>query len=218
MGAGAAAAFAASSPAPVAGGGQPPIRGNASGSGGGGGGGGPRRRSTRRLLALLLVLLTLLLLAGIAFASPPGQKLIGNITGTTITATVTITPNHPTVSDSFVVTAVTGTPNPTAQQVQARVVNYTSPSQSASANATGSLPGANATGTLTFAQYWKWQVSTISGRHYLPGQVVCQSPLVVLFLYLWFSSCSRNSCESRSSWKYSSFRYQWFLLCDAISL
>src|SRR5579859_1923050 len=156
VGAGTAAAFAAASPipTPVAGGGQPPMRGNTSGSGGGGGGGGggrrPGRRSTRQLLAILLVLLTLLLLAGIVFASPPGQSLIGHITGSTVTATVTITPLHPTVSDSFVVTAVTGTPDPAAQQVQARVVSYTSPKQSASANATGSIPGANAIGTLTF--------------------------------------------------------------------
>src|SRR5579859_6347670 len=155
VGAGTAAAFAAASPipTPVAGGGQPPMRGNTSGSGGGGGGGGrrPRRRSTRQLLAILLVLLTLLLLAGIVFASPPGQSLIGHITGSTVTATVTITPVHPTVSDSFVVTAVTGTPDPAAQQVRARVVSYTSPKQSASAGATGSIQGANATGTLTFA-------------------------------------------------------------------
>lgn len=151
VGAGAVAAFAAASPPPVVGSGQPPIKGNTSGSGGGGGGGRPRRRSTRQLLAILLVILTLLLLAGIAFASPPGQSLMGHITGSTVTATVTITPDHPTVSDSFVVTAVTGTPNPAAQQVQARIISYTSPSQSASANSTGSIPGANATGTLIFA-------------------------------------------------------------------
>lgn len=152
VGAGVVAAFAAASPPPATtGGGQPPIRGNASGSGGGGGGGGrPGRRSTRQLLAILLVILTLLLLAGIAFASPPGQSLMSHITGSTVTATVTITPDHPTVSDSFVVTAVTGTPNPAAQQVQARIISATTPSGSASANATGSIPGANATGTLTF--------------------------------------------------------------------
>ena len=149
VGAGAAAAFAATR-TPATGGGQPPIRGNASGSGGGGGGGGRPRRSTRRLLAILLVLLTLLLLAGIAFASPPGQNLIGHITGTTVTATVTITPDHPIVSESFVVTAVTGTPNPAALQVKARTISYTSPSQSASAGATGSIPGARASGTLEF--------------------------------------------------------------------
>jgi hypothetical protein len=150
VGAGAAAAFAATHRAPVAGGGQPPIRGNASSSGGGGGGGRSRRRSTRQLLAILLVILTLLLLASIAFASPMGQGLIGHITGSTLTATVTITPDHPTISDSFVVAAVTGTPDPTAHQVQARIVSYTSPSRSASANATGSITGTNATGTLVF--------------------------------------------------------------------
>lgn len=164
VGAGTVAAFAAASPSPVAGGGQPPIIGNTSGGGGGGGGGrGPRRRSTRRLLAILLVILTLLLLAGIAFASPPGQSLMGHITGSTVTATVTITPDHPTVSDSFVVTAVTGTPNPAAQQVQARVVSYTSPSQSASANATGSLPGANATGILRFINVGNFSIRVGGG-------------------------------------------------------
>ena len=110
-----------------------------------------RRRSTRRLLAILLVILTLLLLASIAFASPPGQNLLGHITGTTVTATVTITPDHPIVSESFVVTAVTGTPDPAALQVKARTISYTSPSQSASAGATGSIPGARASGTLVFA-------------------------------------------------------------------
>ncbi len=151
VGAGAAAAFVATNRASVAGGAQPPIRGNVGGSGGGGGGGRSRRRSTRQLLAIALVILTLLLLAGIAFASPMGKGLIGNITGSTITATVTITPAHQIVSDSFVVTAVTRTPDPTAHQVQARILSYTSPSQSASANATGSIAGANATGTLIFA-------------------------------------------------------------------
>ena len=150
VGAGAAATFTATNRASVAGGAQPPIRGNVGGSGGGGGGRRSQRRSMRQLLAIALVILTLLLLAGIAFASPPGQSLIGHITGSTITATVTITPAHQPVSDSFVVTAVTGTPDPTAHQVQARIVSYTSPSGSGSAGATGSISGANATGTLTF--------------------------------------------------------------------
>ncbi|HEU0003002.1 MAG TPA: hypothetical protein VFQ36_18970, partial [Ktedonobacteraceae bacterium] len=147
IGAASVAAFAATGQAPVAGGGLPPTRGNA----GGGGGGGPQRRSTRRLLAILLVVLTLLLLAGIAFASPMGQGLVGHITGTTVTATVTITPDFQKVSDKFVITAVTGTPDPKAQQVQARILSYTSPSGAGSADATGSIAGANATGTLTFA-------------------------------------------------------------------
>ena len=154
VGAGAAAAYMAASRSPVAGGAQPPIRGNVGGTGSGGGGGGrSRRRSTRQLLAILLVILTLLLLAGIAFASPIVPAIKGLLAGSTLNATVTITPDHQLVSDSFVVTAVTGTPDPTAHQVQARMVSYTtpSPSQSAPVHATGTYPGAYATGTLTFA-------------------------------------------------------------------
>ncbi len=162
-GAGAAAAFAATNRASVAGGTQPPIRGNVGGSGGGGGGGRSRRRSTRQLLAIALVILTLLLLAGIAFASPSGQNLIGHITGSTSTAIVTITPAHQTVSDSFVVTALTGTPDPTAHQVQARVLSYTSPSGSGSASATGSLPAKQASGTLRFVNSGTFSVRVLGG-------------------------------------------------------
>jgi len=149
--AGAGAALAATGSAPAAGGGPPPTRGNAGGPGGGGGG--SSRSGSRQLLAILLVILTLLLLAGIAFASPMGQNVVSHIfTGSTqVNATVTITPDSQTVADSFVITAVTGTPNPSARQVQARIPSYTSPSQSASANATGSIPGTRATGLLTFA-------------------------------------------------------------------
>jgi hypothetical protein len=141
-------------PVPIAvpppGGGQPPFTGNTGGSGGGGRGG-PQRRRTRQLLAIALIILTLLLLAGIAFASPVGQGLIGHFTGSTTTAIVTITPDHQPVSVSLVIVAVTGKPTPTVQQVQATILSYTTPTpQSASANATGSIRGANATGTLTF--------------------------------------------------------------------
>src|SRR5438270_3020455 len=133
------------------GGGQPPATGNT--GGGGGGGGKPRRRSTRQLLAILLIILTLLLLAGIAFASPAGQGVISHIIpgAATPTATVTITPKSKLVSDNFVITAVTGTPDPKSRQVQARIL--TSPSsaaQSATAGATGSIAGTHATGTLLF--------------------------------------------------------------------
>ena len=141
-------------PVPIAvpppGGGQPPFTGNTGGSGGGGRGG-PQRRRTRQLLAIALIILTLLLLAGIAFASPVGQGLIGHFTGSTTTAIVTITPDNQPVSVSLVIVAVTGKPTPTVQQVQATILSYTTPTpQSASAPATGPIPGANATGTLTF--------------------------------------------------------------------
>ena len=137
-----------SSRAPTSGG-APPIGAAPARPGGGGGGGGPRR-STRRLLILLLLVLTLLLVAGIAFASPAGQQVISNITGSSTSAVVTITPKSKLVSDNFVMTGVTGTPDPAKRQVSARVLTYSSPQQSQSANATGSIPGKQATGALVF--------------------------------------------------------------------
>jgi hypothetical protein len=154
-----AAAFAANATQT---GGAPPG-GGVTGAQGGGGGGGGRRRRSRRLLALLLVLLTVLLLAGIAFASPPGQQVLKNILpGPTTTATVTITPVSQDVNDTFVITAITGTPDIAKRQVQARIISVTSASASASAHATGPIPGQQATGTLTFINT-NLQSVTISG-------------------------------------------------------
>lgn len=150
-GAGMAAFSAAPPPATTSGappgGGTPTGQG---GSGGGGGGGGGPRRGPRRLLAVLLVLLTALLLAGIALASPPGQQMISHVLPGTTTATVTITPANKEIPGDFVITAVTGTPNPAARQVQANILLATTPSASASAHATGSIPGKRASGILTF--------------------------------------------------------------------
>jgi hypothetical protein len=142
------AAFAAAQP-PTTTSGAPPGGGTPTGQGGRGGGGGPRRGS-RRLLAVLLVLLTVLLLAGIVLASPPGQQMISHVLPGTTTATVTITPNYQDIANDFVITAVTGTPNPAARQVQASIISATTASASATAHATGSIPGQRASGTLTF--------------------------------------------------------------------
>jgi hypothetical protein len=148
--AGAGAAAFAAAPPPAGASGAPP--GSTSvGAPVGGGGGGRQRRRSRSLLALLLVLLTVLLLAGIAFASPVGQQILPHILpGSTTTATVTITPDSSTVADNFVITAVTGTPVAASRQVQARIISVTSASQSASANATGAIPGKQASGVLVF--------------------------------------------------------------------
>ncbi len=166
VGLGAAALASTRAPARSTGtpGGQPPVSGNTGGPGGPGGSGPNQpRRGTRRLLLLLLLLLTILLLIGIAFASPLGHQAITNILpGSTTTATVTITPQSKDVADSFVITAVTGSPNPTSRQVQARIVSVNSPSKSASAHATGSIPGRSATGTLTFINLSRSSI-TISG-------------------------------------------------------
>src|SRR6266566_2719587 len=66
------------------------------------------------------------------------------------TATVTITPMSKLLSNTFVITAVTGTPDPAQRQVQARILTATSPTQSQTVTSTGSIPGTRATGVLTF--------------------------------------------------------------------
>lgn len=141
VGAAAATRGATTTGQPGGGSGAPP-------GGTGPGGGGPGRRTTRQLLAILLIILTLLLIAGIAFAAPGGLGRF--IPGTSVTATVTITPKSKDVKDQFVILAVTGKPNPTLPQVQARVLTATSQPQSKTAQSTGSIPGRQATGALTF--------------------------------------------------------------------
>ncbi len=151
--AGAGVGAAMASRAAGGGGGLPPGGSSPGGPGGGGGGGGvggSRRR--RQLLAILLIVLTLLLIGGIAAAAIPGG--LGSITrvipGVSATATVTITPKSQTVSNTFAIVAVTSAPDPNKREVAARILTATSPAQSKTVTSTGSIPGARATGALTF--------------------------------------------------------------------
>lgn len=134
-------------------GGTPPPPGGTPGGSGGGGGGSPRRRINRSLLAVLLIVLTLLLVAGIAFAAPGGLSRLSNvIPGSSPGATVTITPVRHDLKDAFLITAVTGTPDPNQRQVSARKLSYTTPPQSKTVPATGQVNTnpIQATGVLTF--------------------------------------------------------------------
>ncbi len=153
-----AAAGAASTAAGVTGlsrgvrvGGVPPARG---GVGGGTGGGGPRLPFGRILLGILILLvLAGLVLGGIAYTAPgtlgPLRSLIPGIAPS---ATVTITPASNDVSNTYVIFGVTGTPDPSQRQVQARQLSSASSTQSKTVNATGvgQTPGVRAKGTLTF--------------------------------------------------------------------
>jgi hypothetical protein len=131
------------------GGGPPPGGGSPVGPGGGGVGGSRRRR---QILAILLVILTLLLIGGIAAAAIPGG--LGSIShvipGVSTTAVVTITPKSQTVSNTYAIFAVTGTPDPAKREVAARILTATSPTQSKTVQSSGSIPGTRATGTLNF--------------------------------------------------------------------
>ncbi len=139
-------------------GGVPPTVGTA--GGGGAAGGPPRRRSgwQRLLLALVgLLVLSLLLFGGIAVAAPGTLGAFGTsvshvFSGGPPSATVTMTPKSVDVHNTYVMTGVTGTPDSTKRQVQARALSSPSQPESKTVSATGvvNTPGTRATGTLTF--------------------------------------------------------------------
>lgn len=138
----------------AAGGGVPPARGNAGGAGAGGG----SSRTTRNIfIAIALILLTLLLaFCSLAYAAPnaigPLRNFVPVLSRGQPAVTITITPDYQTVSNSYVIEAVTGTPNASQRQVSARVLSAKTSSQQRTVNATGvkQIPAAQATGTLTF--------------------------------------------------------------------
>ncbi|HVB23899.1 MAG TPA: baseplate J/gp47 family protein [Ktedonobacteraceae bacterium] len=152
-----AAAGVASTGRGVGAGSPPPTRGNA-GTGSAGTPPPPRRR--RRGVALLLalvalLLLTLLVCGSIALAapnSPIGSMVSHVVGGGTPSATVTLVPASQTVSGNFAILAVTGKPNSSQREVQARELSYTTPVQSKTVNATGvhNIPATQASGYLTF--------------------------------------------------------------------
>ncbi len=139
-------------------GGVPPTVGTA---GGGGAAGGPRRRRSGWQLLLLalvgLLVFSLLLCGGIAVAAPGTLGAFGTsvshvFSGGPPSATVTMTPKSVDVHNTYVITGVTGTPDSTKRQVQARALSATSQPESKTVSATGivNTPGTRATGTLTF--------------------------------------------------------------------
>ncbi|GAC1350324.1 MAG: hypothetical protein NVSMB27_31730 [Ktedonobacteraceae bacterium] len=131
--------------------------------GGGGNAGHPprQRRSGWQLLLIALIallLFSLLLCGGIALAAPGALGAVGNAMSHIVrvappSATVTITPKTPDLSNSYVLTGLTtGVPDANKRQVQARQLTFTSqPPASKTVNATGTHPAQQATGTLTFS-------------------------------------------------------------------
>jgi len=74
------------------------------------------------------------------------------IPGITSSATVTITPTSKDVKNTYTIFGVTGNPDQTLRQVEARQLSYTTPAQSKTATATGvgHTPGIPASGRITF--------------------------------------------------------------------
>ena len=100
-----------------------------------------------------LLLLTMAICGLLAYANPAALgPLKGLVPGITPSATVTITPASSDLRNTYQLFGVTGTPDPSQRQVQARLLSSTSPAQSKTVNATGvrQTSGIQATGTITF--------------------------------------------------------------------
>jgi hypothetical protein len=120
-----------------------------------GGPGSPRRRGRWRwLLALLLILLTLVLAgSALAYWQPSTMSILSSaIPFQQPAATITITPDSKTISDSYVVNGVQNNPDPNKFQISAHTVNGTAKSQEKTVNTTGrnQIAATVAKGTLTF--------------------------------------------------------------------
>jgi len=115
----------------------------------GGGAPPPIKNKRRPLLVIALVALVVLLIAGgIVYAA---FGLLGLLPGTVSASTVTITPASTDLKQTYTISAVTGTPDASKQQVQARQLTSITPAQTQTVQATGTATtsGTHATGTLT---------------------------------------------------------------------
>ncbi len=131
----------------------PPTRGTPIGTGGSGPGGTRAGPVWRWVVAVVLILFTGGICTLIAYANPAILGPLKNLVpGITPSATVTITPASSDLTNTYEIFGVTGTPDPSQRQVQARQLSSTSPTQSRTVNATGVMQtsGIQATGTITF--------------------------------------------------------------------
>jgi hypothetical protein len=122
-------------------------------------GGGPvaapaaRRPGLRWWIPALLVFLVILLVI-LNFIS--GNSLLGLfakiLPGAATPVTVTITPTSKVLNNTYVISAVTLTPDPAQNQVAARMIASVTPAQSKTVKTTGvgHVPGVQAKGQLTF--------------------------------------------------------------------
>jgi serine/threonine protein kinase len=118
----------------------------------------PRKGLRVALMVLAAVLALALVGGGSAFAlplllqkTPSTQAGSSQQSNVTTDATVTVTPQSSDVKEAYTITAVTGTPDASQQQVQARAVSVTTQASTQTVNATGTktTPGTHASGTLT---------------------------------------------------------------------
>ncbi|HEU5366882.1 MAG TPA: hypothetical protein VFU69_00395, partial [Ktedonobacterales bacterium] len=119
----------------------------------------PRRSGKRRLIVIAAALAILALIAG-----GTAYALLGRAS-----ATVTITPTSTMVSNIYTLSAVTGTPDASRQQVGARLISTTTPAETKTVKASGSLslPATQAKGTLILRN-WDAAPKTFAAGTVLP--------------------------------------------------
>jgi hypothetical protein len=107
-----------------------------------------RRKTWRRVLLAVLIVLTLALIGSLYVGAHGG---LGPLIPGNITATVTITPASKLEQNNYILEGLpTGTPDPAQRQIAARILKQSSPTQSGTGNASGSIPARQATGQLKF--------------------------------------------------------------------
>lgn len=109
----------------------------------------PKKKRSGLITVLLLLLIPLLALVYGLYSLGLLAKFVS---GGATSNTVTITPASKDLKNTYTISAVTSTPNPSQQQVEARQLSSSSPVQSMTVTATGTgqLPGIQAIGNLTF--------------------------------------------------------------------
>ncbi len=113
----------------------------------------PRRPRLRWWIAALLMFLVILL---VILNIISGNSLLGLVAkilpGAATPVTVTITPASKALNNTYVISAVTLTPDPAQNQVAARMIASVTPAQSKTVKTTGMghVPGVQAKGQLTF--------------------------------------------------------------------
>jgi serine/threonine protein kinase len=139
----------------------------------------PRRSRFAPVPVIAAVVLLALLIAIFAAAGAQGT-LLRLFDAPTLK--VTLTPRSQPEQGSFQLIAVTGTPDAARQQVQARLLQANSPTGSATANATGSIPAKRASGQLTFINNTAKTITIDSGT--ITGnsgvQIAFNGPITVL--------------------------------------
>ncbi|WP_376796785.1 hypothetical protein [Thermogemmatispora sp.] len=133
---------------------------------------GARRRRRTPLLLALLVAVLLLLLIGCGTLAAVRPQLLGPVAAMmpfgTPGATVTITPASVDVKNQYLITGVTGQPDPAQRQIQARLLTAAPGAQTKTATATGhgQTPAVSARGTVTFVHYGGTWESVLSGTKF----------------------------------------------------